>query len=93
MLTYDEALDDPHIQERGMIVDVEHPIIGPMHTIAPPTQLLRTSSSACGRQLRGSVSTPHPSCRSWALIATSSTDLFTDGTLYDAHPELQGEHR
>ena len=38
VLTYDEALEDPHVQARGMIVDLDHPIIGPMRTIAPPTR-------------------------------------------------------
>ncbi|MGH3358018.1 MAG: CaiB/BaiF CoA transferase family protein, partial [Nocardioidaceae bacterium] len=38
VLTYAEALADPHIRAREMVVDVEHPIIGPMQTIGPPTR-------------------------------------------------------
>ena len=38
VLTYDEALADPHVQARGMVVEVEHPIIGPMRTIGTPSK-------------------------------------------------------
>ena len=38
VLTYDETLTDPHVLARDMVVDVEHPIIGPMRTIGPPTK-------------------------------------------------------
>ena len=33
---YDQILDDPHIKARNMVVDIEHPIIGPMKTIGLP---------------------------------------------------------
>ncbi|MDO3636750.1 CaiB/BaiF CoA transferase family protein [Mycolicibacterium arseniciresistens] len=88
VLTYDETLDDPHVQARGMIVDLEHPIIGPMKTIAPPTRF---------SDLEFSVRAPAPwlgqhtaSVLSELGIGGDEIDrLFTDGILYDAHPDLQ----
>jgi crotonobetainyl-CoA:carnitine CoA-transferase CaiB-like acyl-CoA transferase len=38
VLTYDEALADPHVQARGMVVEIDHPIIGPMRTIGTPAK-------------------------------------------------------
>jgi crotonobetainyl-CoA:carnitine CoA-transferase CaiB-like acyl-CoA transferase len=38
VLTYDEALADPHVQARGMVVELDHPIIGPMRTIGTPAK-------------------------------------------------------
>lgn len=88
VLTYDETLDDPHVQARGMIVDLEHPIIGPMKTIAPPTRF---------SELEFSVRSPAP----WLGQHTADVladlgierdeidKLFADGVLYDAHPEMQ----
>jgi crotonobetainyl-CoA:carnitine CoA-transferase CaiB-like acyl-CoA transferase len=92
VLTYDEALDDPHVLERGMVVDVEHPIIGPMKTIAPPTHF---------SNLEFSVRSPAPwlGQHTASVLSELGVDgdeldrLFTEGTLYDAHPELQGGHR
>jgi crotonobetainyl-CoA:carnitine CoA-transferase CaiB-like acyl-CoA transferase len=36
VLTYEEALADPHLRAREAVVEVEHPIVGTMRTIAPP---------------------------------------------------------
>jgi crotonobetainyl-CoA:carnitine CoA-transferase CaiB-like acyl-CoA transferase len=33
---YDQAMNDPHVQARRMIVDIEHPRIGPMKTLGLP---------------------------------------------------------
>jgi crotonobetainyl-CoA:carnitine CoA-transferase CaiB-like acyl-CoA transferase len=38
VLTYDEALADRHVQAREMVVEVEHPVIGRMRTLAPPAR-------------------------------------------------------
>jgi crotonobetainyl-CoA:carnitine CoA-transferase CaiB-like acyl-CoA transferase len=92
VLTYEETLSDPHIQARGMIVDLEHPIIGPMKTIAPPTRF---------SDLEFAVRSPAP----WLGQHTTSVlnelgvdqeeidRLFTDGTLFDAHADLQEGHK
>ncbi|TCP50032.1 crotonobetainyl-CoA:carnitine CoA-transferase CaiB-like acyl-CoA transferase [Tamaricihabitans halophyticus] len=38
VLTYDQALTDEHVLARDMVVELDHPIIGPMRTIGPPTK-------------------------------------------------------
>lgn len=42
VLTYDEALADPHVVERGMVTEVEHPVIGPMRTLGNPAKMSTT---------------------------------------------------
>jgi crotonobetainyl-CoA:carnitine CoA-transferase CaiB-like acyl-CoA transferase len=88
VLTYDEALQDEHVLSRNMIVDVEHPVIGPMKTIGPPAKF-----SSLDFNVRG----PAP----WLGQHTAEVlrqagvddgeikDLFTEGVLFDAHPDLQ----
>ncbi|MCS7039528.1 MAG: CoA transferase [Anaerolineae bacterium] len=41
----DEALNDPHVQARGMIVTLEHPVIGPVRSIGNPMHLSLTPPS------------------------------------------------
>jgi crotonobetainyl-CoA:carnitine CoA-transferase CaiB-like acyl-CoA transferase len=90
VLTYDQTLNDPHVLAREMVVEMDHPIIGPIKTIAPPTKF-----SDMEFQVRG----PAP----WlgqhtgeVLREAGVTDdvieqLFADGVLYDGHPELHLE--
>ena len=87
VLTYAEALADPHIQARDMIVDVEHPIMGPMRTIGPPTKF-----SGLDTPVRGPAPWLGQHTREVLEQAGVNDDvvdaLFDDGTLYDAHPEM-----
>lgn len=43
VLTYDEALADPHVRSREMVVEVDHPIIGPMRTLGNPAKMSKTA--------------------------------------------------
>ena len=87
VLTYAEALADPHIQARDMVVDVEHPIIGPMRTIGSPTKY-----SSLETPVRGPA--PWLGQHTREVLAQAGVNdvdvdaLFDDGTLYDAHPEM-----
>ncbi|MQA06670.1 MAG: CoA transferase [Streptosporangiales bacterium] len=89
VFTYDEALNDEHIRSRGMVVDLEHPIIGPMQTIAPPTKF---------SDLDVSVRGPAPWLGQHTDAVLRENDvgddeiaqLYDDGVIYDAHPELRG---
>lgn len=87
VLTYDEALEDPQVVSRGAVAEVEHPIIGTMKVIAPPTKF---------STLDYSVKNPAP----WIGQHTSQVlqesgvsqekiqELYDQGVLYDARPEL-----
>ncbi|GAA2080275.1 CoA transferase [Actinomadura alba] len=90
VLTYDQALDDPHVIARQMIAKLEHPIIGPMRTIAPPSKF-----SDLPFDVRG----PAP----WlgqhtteVLRETGFADdeievLYAEGVAFDQHPGLHKE--
>lgn len=88
VLTYDETLNDPHVQSRDMIVDVEHPIIGGMRTIGPPTKF-----SGLDFTVRG----PAPwlgqhtaeLLRETGLGDEEIQQLFDQGVAFDAHPDLE----
>jgi crotonobetainyl-CoA:carnitine CoA-transferase CaiB-like acyl-CoA transferase len=86
VLTYDQTLADPHVVERGMITDVEHPIIGPMRTIAPPTKF-----SGLDFAVRGPA--PWLGQHTAEVLAEAGIDdaeikqLFDSGVLFDAHPD------
>jgi crotonobetainyl-CoA:carnitine CoA-transferase CaiB-like acyl-CoA transferase len=88
VLTYDQTLTDPHVLAREMIVDVDHPVIGPMRTIAPPTKFSNLDFS-----VRGPA--PWLGQHTAEVLREAGVDddeierLFTEGVLYDAHPELQ----
>src|SRR5699024_11334614 len=43
--TYDQALSDPQILEREMVVEMEHPILGKINSLGIPTKLSKTPLS------------------------------------------------
>jgi crotonobetainyl-CoA:carnitine CoA-transferase CaiB-like acyl-CoA transferase len=87
VLTYEEALEDPHIVAREMVVEVDHPVIGPMKTIAPPAKF-----SDMDFAVRG----PAPWLGQHTIEVLNEAGfesgviekLFADGVLYDDRPEL-----
>ncbi|MQA77241.1 MAG: CoA transferase [Streptosporangiales bacterium] len=90
VLTYPEALDNAHVKERGMVTEVEHPIIGPMHTIAPPTKF-----SGLPYDVRGPAPWlgQHTSSvlAEVGLTADEIAGLYESGAAYDQHPDMQPE--
>lgn len=36
--TYEESLNDPHVRARGMVLEVDHPVIGPMKAMGHPVK-------------------------------------------------------
>lgn len=58
VLRYDEALDNPHLQARGLVQDVEHPTIGPMKVLGPAPKFsasdvgVRTPAPLLGQHTR-----------------------------------------
>jgi crotonobetainyl-CoA:carnitine CoA-transferase CaiB-like acyl-CoA transferase len=87
VLTYDQTLTDPHVLARDMIVDVEHPVIGPMRTIAPPTKFSDLDFSVRGPAPWLGQHTTEV-LREAGVSDDEIAQLFTDGVLFDAHPEL-----
>ena len=87
VLTFDETLNDPHVVARGMIAELEHPVIGEMKTIGPPTKF-----SALDYSVRG----PAPwlgqhtaeVLREIGVADDDITTLFADEVVFDARPDL-----
>jgi crotonobetainyl-CoA:carnitine CoA-transferase CaiB-like acyl-CoA transferase len=89
VLRYDETLEDPHVLARDMVVDVDHPIIGPMRTVGTGARFGRIDFQVRGPapwlgQHSAEVLSEH------GLSADEITRLFDEGVIYDDHPELQG---
>lgn len=42
ILTYDEVFADPHVQARGLVVEVEHPAMGPLKGLGAPVKFSAT---------------------------------------------------
>jgi crotonobetainyl-CoA:carnitine CoA-transferase CaiB-like acyl-CoA transferase len=88
VLTYDETWEDPQVLARDMVAEVEHPIIGPMKTIAPPTKF---------SDMEFAVRRPAPwlgqhtaeVLREAGISDDRIAELFKAGALYDAHPDLE----
>lgn len=86
--TYDETLADEHVLARDMVVELEHPIIGPMKTIAPPTKF---STMQTGVRSPAPWLGQHTAqvLREAGLDDVEIKELFTAGVLFDAHPDRQ----
>ena len=39
---YAQTFDDPQVRARGMIVDVDHPVLGPLRTLGSPIKMSAT---------------------------------------------------
>ena len=89
VLTYDQTLTDPHVLARDMVVELDHPVIGPMRTIGPPTKFSDLDVGVRGPAPWLGQHTAEV-LRDAGVPDDEIEKLFTDGVLYDAHPELQG---
>jgi crotonobetainyl-CoA:carnitine CoA-transferase CaiB-like acyl-CoA transferase len=81
--TYEQCLSDPHIAAREMVLDVEHPKIGPMKAMGHPVKSsgelvkIRTPAPLLG-QHTGSVLTE------LGYSETEASGLFSEGVVYDS---------
>jgi crotonobetainyl-CoA:carnitine CoA-transferase CaiB-like acyl-CoA transferase len=88
VLTYDETLADPHVVARDMVVDIEHPIIGPMRTVGTGARF-----SGLDFEVRGPA--PWLGQHTREVLSERGVDedeiarLFDDDVIFDEHPELQ----
>ena len=84
VLTYSEALAQAQVAAREMIVDVTHPVIGPMHALGVPAKMSQTPAS---------VRTPAPLLgqhsrdvlRELGRADTEIDALVADGTVEEHH--------
>jgi len=87
VLTYDQALADPHVLARDMIVELDHPIIGPMKTIGPGAKFsgldyrVRGPAPWLGQHTREVLTGA-------GLAENEVAALFADGVAYEEHPHL-----
>ncbi|MBV2365400.1 CaiB/BaiF CoA transferase family protein [Streptomonospora nanhaiensis] len=87
VLTYAEALADPHVIARGMVAEVEHPIVGTMRTIAPPAKFgslefeVKGPAPWLGQHTRDVLADA-------GLSEAEIAELYAAEVAYDAHPEL-----
>jgi crotonobetainyl-CoA:carnitine CoA-transferase CaiB-like acyl-CoA transferase len=88
VLTYDETLADPHVLARDMVVDLDHPIIGPMRTVGTGARF-----SGLDFEVRGPA--PWLGQHTTEVLSERGVGgdeiarLFDDGVIFDEHPELQ----
>lgn len=87
VLTYDQTLQDPQILARNMIAEVDHPIIGPMKMIAPPTKFSNMDYTVRGPAPWVGQHTSEV-LREAGIQEDHIQKLYEEGVLYDAHPEL-----
>lgn len=87
VLTFDETLSDPHVVARDMVTELDHPIIGEMRTIGPPTKFsgidfsVRSAAPWLGQHTADLL-------REAGLTDDEVRAAFTDGVAFDAHPDL-----
>jgi crotonobetainyl-CoA:carnitine CoA-transferase CaiB-like acyl-CoA transferase len=92
VLTYDEALADPHVQARGMVVEVDHPIVGRMRTIGTPAKF-----SGFDYSVRGPA--PWLGQHTTEVMRESGLDddeierLYADEVVFDQYAERQAVRR
>jgi crotonobetainyl-CoA:carnitine CoA-transferase CaiB-like acyl-CoA transferase len=90
VLTYDETVADPHVIARDMVVELQHPIIGPMRTVG-------TGARFSGMEYKVRGPAPWLGQHTAEVLAERglSADeigrLFEDGVVFDEHPDLQGK--
>lgn len=85
VLTYDQALADPHVQAREMIAEMDHPIMGTVRTLGQPAKFSR-SRSRPGRPAPW-LGQHSREVLAWLGLAPGEIDeLEREGTTYDAHP-------
>ncbi len=90
VLTYDEALAAPHVQARGMVVELDHPIIGPMRTLGPPARFSAMEVAARGPAPWLGQHTTEV-LREAGLDEGAIGRLYDDGVVFDQHPDLDRE--
>lgn len=83
---YDQIMNDPHIKARKMVVDIDHPKIGPMKTIGLPIKstgeltAIRMPAPWLGQHSEGVL-------RAMGYEGGEIDKLFADGVIFDHYRE------
>ena len=81
---YEQALNDPHVRARNMVVEIDHPIIGPMKTLGLPLKstgdltAIRKPAPWLGQHSEEVL-------RAIGCADTEIAALFAGGVVYDKH--------
>jgi crotonobetainyl-CoA:carnitine CoA-transferase CaiB-like acyl-CoA transferase len=86
VLRYDETLADPQVRAREMIVQMEHPIMGPVQTLGQPAKFSR-SRTGSSRPAPWLGQHTRPVLAELGLGDAEIDALAAAGIAYDAHPE------
>jgi crotonobetainyl-CoA:carnitine CoA-transferase CaiB-like acyl-CoA transferase len=84
---YEQILQDPHIQARQMVHDLDHPIIGPMKTLGLPIKssgelnTIRTPAPWLGQHSREVL-------QQLGYAEAHIQALFAQGAAFDQYPEV-----
>lgn len=88
VLRYDESLQHPHVAARGMLVDVPHPVMGSMRTVAPPAKFSGMSYAVRGGAPWLGQHTADV-LRENGYSDESIAELFEQKIVFDARPEMR----
>lgn len=86
--TYDQIMGDPHIKARKMVVDIEHPKIGPMKTLGLPVK--STGELTAIRRAAPWLGQHTTEILKAAGYADGDIDaMYADGVLYDKYRQRE----
>ena len=85
---YDQIMRDPHIAARNMIVDIEHPRIGPMKTLGLP---IKSTGDLCAIRRPAPWLGQHSAevLRALGYAAADIDKLFSDKVIFDKYPRKE----
>lgn len=87
VLRFDETLSNEHVLARDMVVDLDHPVLGPIQTIGVPVKY-SGFDIAVGAPAPWLGQHTDEVLRETGIAAAELTDLAEQGVTYDARPEL-----
>jgi crotonobetainyl-CoA:carnitine CoA-transferase CaiB-like acyl-CoA transferase len=87
VLRYDEALADPQVAAREMIVEMDHPLMGRVRTLGQPAKFSRSRTGAYDRPAPWLGQHTAAVLGEIGLTDTEIGELTRDGVARDARPD------
>jgi crotonobetainyl-CoA:carnitine CoA-transferase CaiB-like acyl-CoA transferase len=91
VLRYDEALADPQARAREMIVEMDHPLIGPVRALGQPAKFSRSRPGAYDRPAPWLGQHTSAVLGELGLTGAEIDELISAGVAYDAHPDARDD--